>query len=98
MKKTLVYIFSVLISFGLALPVSAEQECKKHEGKQCDKKTCKRKHKHGTKMLKFVDSNKDQKVSKVEWNAHFDAMDANKDGNLTPEEVADHHKSRCQKK
>lgn len=47
------------------------------------------------RMLEMMDTNKDGKVSKEEWQAHHDQrfteMDTNKDGAITSAEVKEHH-------
>jgi len=49
---------------------------------------------HG-KMLEKMDTDKDGKISKTEWQAHHDEMfaklDADKDGSITKDEFQAHH-------
>ncbi|GAB4423042.1 MAG: hypothetical protein OHK0011_02660 [Turneriella sp.] len=54
------------------------------------------------RMLEMMDTNKDGKISKEEWQAHheqrFTEMDADKDGSITAAEVQEHHGKMLEKK
>lgn len=92
MRRLFTIILSAIVVTGFFSPVVAEKD-----GQKCDKKQCKRKHKHGSKMFKYMDKNQDKKISKEEWTSHFDDMDENKDGVLTREEVRKYHKNQHKK-
>ncbi|MDH4199843.1 MAG: hypothetical protein OEV66_05605 [Spirochaetia bacterium] len=77
-KNTILFmILGVLASF--ALYANSDKKSHGHEGKP------------GDRMMEMLDTNKDGKISKEEWSAHFDAIDMNKDGFLSKEELDKHH-------
>lgn len=45
------------------------------------------------RMLSLLDTDKNAKISRDEWDTHFKAMDKNKDGALNPAEFAAHRKA-----
>jgi hypothetical protein len=55
----------------------------------------------GGKMLEKMDTDKDGKISKQEWQLHHEAMfskmDADQDGFLTKDEMKAHHKQMMKK-
>ena len=44
-----------------------------------------------------LDTDKDGKISKEEWMAHFNEMDENKDGSISEDEMKKHHEKMQEK-
>jgi hypothetical protein len=83
MTKTL---FALLFFAGVTLNLSAKHHKGGHQGM---------KGLMHTKMLEKIDTDKDGKISKQEWQAHHDErfaeLDADKDGAISQEEFKAHH-------
>ncbi len=83
MTKTL---FAFLLFAGVTFALSAKHHKGDHAGK---------KGPMHAKMLEKIDTDKDGKISKQEWQAHHDLkfteLDADKDGAISQDEFKAHH-------
>ena len=57
-----------------------------------DKYSCKKGH--GKKYFQHLDKDKDEKISKTEWETEFSEIDSDKDGYISQEEIREHHKKK----
>ena len=86
MKKAITITAVVLGSLVLVFSVFARGGKKK-----CSKR------KNGKKLFKYLDTNNDKKVSKVEWIAKFKTIDTNNDGFISITEMKEHHNMKRSK-
>jgi hypothetical protein len=49
---------------------------------------------HSAHAMEMMDEDKDGKLTKAEWGKHFDSMDADKNGEISSEEMQQAHKGK----